>query len=128
VATNFDAGHIFIRKTPLPDFRRESQLLFRSIGEPTLDELHRSLHRHPRRQGNQQMDVVRHHHKLVEPISPLLPIRVQHLHQQAGHSFRLKQAASFPGGGGDEERTGRLGGLDDDLSGRVGLAIGSASG
>src|SRR5437764_14874516 len=70
----------------------------------SLDQLHRSLQRFPR--TNQQMEMVWHHHKLVQEILSPGPIVKQDIEKEPRHSVGLKNIALLKCRAGDEVATG----------------------
>src|SRR5438067_7648755 len=84
----------------LPNLMHESQFSLCPKRKSALDQLDRSLQRFPR--TNQQMEMVWHHHKLVQEILSPGPIVKQDIEKEPRHSVGLKNIALLKCRAGDE--------------------------
>jgi hypothetical protein len=92
-----------IRKTFLPNLSLLQ--LSQAIRISTLNELHSPLQGDIGTRREQQMNMVRHDHKFMQAIFPLIAVAEQHLKQKPRPSFDTKDRDALPGNAGDEECT-----------------------
>ena len=78
----FSALDSILTKPALPECAFETQLLSRAISKATLDQLHGAFNGLAFTQRDLRMKVVRHHHKVVQPVFALITIVKHNLDQQ----------------------------------------------
>ncbi len=95
-----------IRKALLPDL---NPLHFpKPIRIPSLKKLHSPLQRDFDCGREQHMKVIRHNHKLVQQIFPLITIPEQYLDQELRPKFDTEDGQALPSDGCHEERALRV--------------------
>ena len=97
------------REASLPYFPQVAVFLPQPIGESTFDELHRSFDRHLPPYSEQQVEMVRHDHKVVDSEPSGRHIGTEDVNQKQGVALRLQQRAPAASLCGGEERTRRVG-------------------
>jgi len=64
------------------------------VRKTTLNELHRPFYGYAFTGRDQNMDMIRHNHELMNLKLFVIPIREKRSQEQICHSFRLKQSAA----------------------------------
>ena len=88
----FAVTDAFLRKSALPNFMTNTQLPFGAERKITFHKLHSFFDAQIVIDCDQQMEVVGHHHEIVNGKDTLPMIGAQYVNEESCHAFRLEQA------------------------------------
>ena len=94
----------YFGKSFLPNWRSHSVLPAGTKSEPALDKLHCAFDSDLASDCDQQVKMIRHDDKFVQPVLALRPVFVKGPHKEFGGTSRLEDPVTSPRCGSDKER------------------------
>ena len=89
----FAIAHALVRESALPDFLDNTKLALSTKGKISFNELHGFFDTQIVIDRDQKVEMVGHHHEIVNCEDTLPVIRAQHVNEESCHPFGLKQGS-----------------------------------